>query len=793
MSSSKSRANHYVPKWYQFSFLESESSQLFCLNLQPDTKELPDGRLIKMNARKRLHPSQCFYQIDLYTTFFGSLVNDDIERLLFGQIDDSGARAVRAIAGTKVDGWYEHFSNFFSYLDAQKMRTPKGLLELKSYYGDLNQNDLMAEMQATRFRNCTIWAEAVREIVSAEESSVKFIITDAPVTIYNHAIPIEAESVPSVLMKASQTIFPLNADKCLILTNLEYARDPEHCDPIENRTNPKPYRQSLAKVDEWIRTRNLSSEDVCRINLLLKKSARRYIAAAEKEWLYPEQEVEEDADKIKQLLMPPKDQLYRYSGEIYAGFDDGRTYYQDAFGRTNPEADFLKKTPPDDIAYDDPCGCGSGKRYGFCCKEVPIADRPSWKVLSIRERNLAFFSGLVDILGFNQGKDWVDFQREISDEQVIRIHELFQVLWPASTDLIALLPKSGGELRAVYSGLLDPRTTPINAMGLAPYFDELLIQHPFMNPENIKAEFSPISSPHNHKQQTLKNVMLFFSLFPLIDHGYINLVPDPTDLDIHLKREMLDLASERRRDSEIDKVEAKKLKKLHEEDIRRTLSTNSGWLASMRDDLELSEAEFDEIATYLKIRNQADPLAVLQENISHNDGQLHTVSMGPNYEMAMFLAQVVGGVIITDSETRWRELIEGARRSGDIRCERIASILGILDRVHLPLASDPQALLDLRQTNRITAYRDNLKSIFAACELDQVPIKHIGELKQRVRTFLRSPIDIGKEQPHILARLKWAIPTNGISSRAANRLLVKAGSINHRKSVHAAAFIDLGR
>ena len=88
--------------------------------------------------------------------------------------------------------------------------------------------------------HCTIWTEGVREIISAEDADVKFIISDHPVTIYNHAAPPDARTCayphdPPIALKASQTIFPLIRDCCLILTNLEYARDPS-TNPLDKRT-----------------------------------------------------------------------------------------------------------------------------------------------------------------------------------------------------------------------------------------------------------------------------------------------------------------------------------------------------------------------------------------------------------------------------------------------------------------------------------------------------------------------------------------------------------------------------
>ena len=125
----------------------------------------------------------------------------------------------------------EHFQTLFEFLDIQKIRTPKGLDWLKAQYPALSQNELMFEMQGIRMMHCTIWVGGVREIVSAEDSEVKFITSDHPVTIYNHAVPPTDEACaypldPGIALRGSQTIYPLNRDFCLILTNLEYAKDP---------------------------------------------------------------------------------------------------------------------------------------------------------------------------------------------------------------------------------------------------------------------------------------------------------------------------------------------------------------------------------------------------------------------------------------------------------------------------------------------------------------------------------------------------------------------------------------
>ena len=99
----------------------------------------------------------------------------------------------------------------------------------------------MYEMQSLRQMNSTMWIEAVREIVSTENSGVKFIVSDHPVTVYNPACQPSSENNtypndPTIAWMGSQTILTLDENHCLILTNLEYAKDPKCVNPTSKRT-----------------------------------------------------------------------------------------------------------------------------------------------------------------------------------------------------------------------------------------------------------------------------------------------------------------------------------------------------------------------------------------------------------------------------------------------------------------------------------------------------------------------------------------------------------------------------
>jgi hypothetical protein len=272
------RDNHYVPQWYQEGFFEAGRKSIAYVDMTPDQKTLPDGRVITQNGAWNNTPtSRAFFQTDLYSTFFGTSVNDEIERGLFGDVDTRGSQAVRAFIGTDMRKWHEHFQDFFDFLDIQKIRTPKGLDWLKAQYPALTQNELMFEMQGIRMLHCTIWVGGVREIVSAEDSDVKFITSDHPVTIYNHAVPPTDRGCaypldPGIALRGTQTIYPMDRDHCLILTNLEYAKDPD-TDPLQKRT----FCAQLPAVhhqDRLVHTRAKAHRAGSRANQLRDQEAR---------------------------------------------------------------------------------------------------------------------------------------------------------------------------------------------------------------------------------------------------------------------------------------------------------------------------------------------------------------------------------------------------------------------------------------------------------------------------------------------------------------------------------------
>jgi hypothetical protein len=799
----KARNNHYVPQWYQESFFEPGRNTYSYLDLSPRQHALSDGRVVAENSKFVSPTSRAFCQRDLYSTFFGTSVNDEIERKLFGDIDTRGAHAVRAFGGKDIREWHRHFTTFFEYLDVQKIRTPKGLDWLAAQYPRLTQNDLMFEMQGIRTMHCTIWTEGVREIVSAQDANVKFIVSDHPVTIYNYAIPPNAAgsrypNEPSIALKASQTIFPLSRDFCLILTNLEYAQD-HSANPIEKRTFAGNYRNSMVRTDAFIHTRKLVSEEVIRVNRVLKARARRYIASGKEEWLYPEASSIEPWGDLRSVFLPPDNGLLHFGGEMYARFESGQVYYQDAFGRTEKEREFLKKPPSKPLRARDLCGCGSGLAFGACCESKPVSLRPTWEERSIRERNLMLLTGISKILGIAEDRDWVTVRREITDEKIRDVYGLYDALWPRETNLLGMLPKPDDKARAIYTGILHPSAISNCALGLSLYFDELLIQHPFIHPRTVNKEFSPLERPKTYRQEFLKAVVLFVTIMPLVEQGRVTLFPDPCNFDFHLRDQMLKMAEFRSREMKVDPKEESGFMEMMKDEHRRgmlLLPREALRRQVLRNSPELDEKAVEAALDGFDILRQQDPLAVLQEGSledGKDGGQFTALKMAPNFEITMYLAQATGSFIVTDSMFRWRELVSAAER-GAQGASPLSQLRAGIEQAEFAFPKDAREIGVLAEHGVFRGCPNIMRKIFkylsALSAKGQKPNVEAG-LNAEFKRVLTSTLAAVKKSGVCFseARVSCLSPAAGIQDNTVNRLLLMSSSEQHLASAPIAFFI----
>lgn len=776
-----SRQNHYVPEWYQAGFGVAGTDN-WLLNISAPRLR-PNGSPIPCVPRQR-PPKSCFWEADLYITRFGEQVNDQIETVLFQGIDDFGANAVRAFIRGDAAEMHQNLAALFAYLGAQKLRTPKGLDWIRSRYPALSQLELMVELQHLRQMFGTLWAESVREIVCAEGAGVKFLVTDHPVTTFNAALPDGAPQLAyphdaPITWNGSQTLFPLDANHLLILTHVPYAKAPDAVEAVGKRINARYFGNALMLTDALIRSRQFDTDAVIAVNAWLKSRARRYIAAAQREWLHPERDQPVDRSQLAQLLRPPEDGLWHFGGEIHIGYKDGTFGYRDEYGRTSREHEFVAKvaqaTPP---AAEAPCPCGSGGAFGACCLHRPAWERAPWDVLSLRERNLGFIRAVTGVLGLDQGTSWTTVQRELSDEQVARLHRIAQGLWPEGTDLAALLPRPGdGRTRAVYMGPSDPRTVGESVISLAPLFDQILVMDPFLSSRNIRPEYSPTAVPAQHKQQFLKNVMFWLTLSPLIEAGKVVVFPDPGDLSPEFQYAMRNIAMERTAEWRMDPAELDELRWLGRDDFERSLLQlpDAALLPLFRKSSpELSETQVRGAIDYMRRKRESDPFALLQILGVGEQFAQYLVMRCVNLEVALFMAQSTGAVIVTDVRALWSHLHLHTRVAHATGEAVVPS--GEPLRFWAPL--NPFDALAVAETPSAAAARDALRDLQTAADtlVDGACTEQmLGALQARADSLVEAAEGLANPELQVILTLTPSIPPSGFESPTAQRLVVGFG------------------
>jgi hypothetical protein len=332
--------NHYVPIWYQQRFLGPalKEQKFHYLDLRPDFVTRGTRRIRRHDL---LHwgPVRCFREDDLYTTRFGAFESTDIEKYFFGKQDNAAESALDYFANFEHENISSNaFHTMLPFMSVQKLRTPKGLAALAERIRSPNKNHLLIELQRLQQMYCALWTECIWSIADASDSNTKFIVSDHPVTVYNNACFPASQACagfrdPDVWLTGTHTIYPLNLNRCLILTNLSWVRNC-YTSPLRVRPNPSLFREAVFNFLHVQIGRKLSEREVIEINHVIKSRADRYIAASEKEWLYPERHVAKTRwDRLGNgYLFMPDPRAVSFGGEMFFGFEGGGSKAFDAYG-----------------------------------------------------------------------------------------------------------------------------------------------------------------------------------------------------------------------------------------------------------------------------------------------------------------------------------------------------------------------------------------------------------------------------------------------------------------------------
>ena len=192
------------------------------------------------------------------------------------------------------------------------------------------------------------------------------------------------------------------------------------------------------------------------------------------------------------------------------------------------------------------CGCGSGRKFKNCCKDVGVKLRPSWLELSIRERNLIHGRALIDILGLDKGKTWNDARKHLTDEKIAKHTPSSKCFgpWTPTSSRYSRSPTAGRERYTPASSTRrwcgvgrrrhavfwrDPRPEPIPA------------------PQTMRPEYSPTKISAPVPSEFLKSALTVMELGavdrPRLDQPF----PRPGLLRPHLQSETTSMATSRLR------------------------------------------------------------------------------------------------------------------------------------------------------------------------------------------------------------------------------------------------------
>lgn len=302
-----SKSQHYVQQAYQSGFFEDGKTKFWIFD--SNLLVLPNGKIKIMRPRDAA-ASQCFegdffYASDYYEE------KDFLEKEFLGPIDKIGAEALKYMLSNdkNVLPGEDVGMNLLKYISAQKFRTPKGLeLIKKSASENLTRENLLEMLQRVYENMAIILSESVIEILDARLCGAKFIVSDAPVIEWNRYI--SQSDVNLYLLKGTQIIFPISKNFCLISTPRELVEGRlSKKDYLKPRINARKYGTTIFDIRKLQNLREISNDDVCIINKLIKDRASRYIAGGKKDYLFPLANLSD----IESMIMPKQ---FKRSGGI---------------------------------------------------------------------------------------------------------------------------------------------------------------------------------------------------------------------------------------------------------------------------------------------------------------------------------------------------------------------------------------------------------------------------------------------------------------------------------------------
>ncbi|MFC1652835.1 DUF4238 domain-containing protein [Planctomycetota bacterium] len=717
--------HHYVPIWYQKRFLAEDAKQYYCQRIIKSKVLDSNGTPFSESKVHPVAPVNCFLEKRLYTINLFGVRDEEIEQRLFNSIDNAGGKSLDTVVeeeGWCQEGGIDRWHQFMDIMGAQKLRTPKGLDWIRSLlkiraesavYFTENRNIVLENMTYMLQMFSTIWTESEWEILSANNADIGFIISDHPVTAYNHQCPPKSTYCnypldPPISLIGTRTIYPLDKKHCLVLTNRQYAYDPDKVDPLNERINARYFDKAIFSFTDVIRERELSDTEVHMINYVTKARARECIAGGVKEWLFPEKHLSGlEWKDIDALLQIPQINVKRTTS-LFFSYRDGTTVGYDAFGRK-----ITSKEGLDDHRKSVRLTKRLLRKDRFGTEVSNILN--AVEVPNITDQNNMLLDASEQIFGISNENDLVELRNGIPEEKIRTFYSVIEDLWPAGTDTLSNLPKADGSFSIIYSGLFDLDALLCNLLSFGIYADKILICNPFPNPCCLQDEKKPTLHPSIYQVVTYRLLyLLHMYLKPWIRAGLIQIIPNPMSIDFAFRELAVKHAEKRREEYESFDADVGYLESQYQRNMFWRTPNNHIIRRIKELHKDIKEDEIKEILSHIE-RMKASDASEYLPSIDKTGPQLLVESFGLNLETLLYVSQLTGSIPFTHLNVRdWEiNLAANKREESDSLWTDLSEYISSKS-IKIMSFAHGDWIADLQSKGNMRSYREFMRTLAAA-------------------------------------------------------------------------------
>jgi hypothetical protein len=132
---------------------------------------------------------------------------------------------------------------------------------------------------------------------------------------------------------------------------------------------------------------------------------------------------------------------------------------------------------------------------------------------------------------------------------------------------------------------------------------------------------------------------------------------------------------------------------------------------------DLSPEKLEEILQYNEMKKLEDPFSLLQNDVfSQDGGQLIMFQMAPNFEMSLFIAQVSGSFLLTDSPYRWEEIRNSQSKQGGAIVYHWNDLSRLINKLEYVINANPDDNFRLRAKGNFGNIRKAFREMYSAVQ-----------------------------------------------------------------------------